>query len=257
MPILKELRAYLDVPREGPFGGQVRLKLLEAFDYEEAGIKLGTYGVITGAQNFIAGAVEKSEHAMEDFGFRFEEAVLITTDLGLETCWLGGTLTRGAFEQALDAGPNEVVPAVSPLGYARERRSMMDSMIRFMASSKKRKPFGELFFDECFGKSLTRECAGRYADVLEMVRLGPSASNRQPWRVVKDGGVNRFHFYQQRLRGYKKFSAVDLQSIDMGISMCHFELSARELELKGHWEFEAPRCGSLPERTSYIASWVE
>ncbi len=34
---------------------------------------------------------------------------------------------------------------------------------------------------------LSREEAREYAEVLEMVRIGPSASKKQPWRNVTDG----------------------------------------------------------------------
>jgi len=61
--------------------------------------------------------------------------------------------------------------------------------------------------------------AGRYLDPLEMLRLGPSASNRQPWRVVKEPGREIFHLYLRRSKGYDKLiKAVDLQRLDMGIS---------------------------------------
>ena len=33
----------------------------------------------------------------------------------------------------------------------------------------------------------------------------------------------------------------DLQRVDMGIAMCHFELAARERGLAGRWVVEQPR----------------
>ena len=68
------------------------------------------------------------------------------------------------------------------------------------------------------------------------VRQGPSASNKQPWRILKS--ADRFHLYLQRTRGYRNvFTRMaqvdDMQRIDMGIAMCHFELTARELGLSG------------------------
>ena len=38
-----------------------------------------------------------------DFGYVFEWLILRATDLGLATCWLGGTFKRGAFGQAVGA----------------------------------------------------------------------------------------------------------------------------------------------------------
>ncbi|MBU4444830.1 MAG: hypothetical protein L6422_01520 [Candidatus Marinimicrobia bacterium] len=51
------------------------------------------------------------------------------------------------------------------------------------------------------------------------------------------------------------FPAIDLQRVDIGIAMCHFELSARELQLSGHWQAVDPGIAH-PEGTEYILSWV-
>ena len=105
--------------------------------------------------------------------------------------------------------------------------------------------------------ALPTGAARRYADPLEMLRLGPSASNRQPWRLVKESGRDIFHLYLRRSRGYDKLiKAVDLQRIDMGIAMSHFELTARELGLGGRWQAVSPSVSPVPERTEYVQSWI-
>jgi hypothetical protein len=93
-----------------------------------------------------------------------------------------------------------------------------------------------------------------------MVRIGPSASNRQPWRILKDG--EQWHFYLQRSPGYRKrrtvklFATSDLQRVDMGIAMCHFELTARELGLDGYWEVNSKQITIEDSTVEYIASWL-
>ena len=47
----------------------------------------------------------------------------------------------------------------------------------------------------------------------------------------------------------------DLQRVDMGIAMCHFELAARERGLAGHWVVDDPRIEQPDENTEYTASW--
>jgi len=60
-----------------------------------------------------------------------------------------------------------------------------------------------------------------------MVRIAPSASNKQPWRIVKIEGA--WHFFLERTKGYgdgiifKLLKLADIQRLDMGIAMCHFE----------------------------------
>jgi len=250
------LRAAFADPPATPFRNRVRLMLLESFDEKKrGGEKLGTYGFIKGAQNFLVGLVHEGQHCMEDFGYVFEWAVLVATDLGLATCWVGGTLKRGAFASAVDAGPDEIVPAVSPVGESPGKRRVFDSTIRLLAGATKRKPWKELFYTGDFGDCLAGNDAGRFATALEMTRLAPSASNRQPWRVVKQRDTERYHFYLKRTPGYRNMTSVDLQHIDMGIAMCHFALCADELGLPGRWDFEQPDIGKLPKGTEYISSW--
>jgi hypothetical protein len=53
----------------------------------------------------------------------------------------------------------------------------------------------------------------------------------------------------------KSFRRIDLQKVDMGIAMCHFELSAKELGLKANWQQQGNRISSKDEE--YIMSWKE
>lgn len=72
--------------------------------------------------------------------------------------------------------------------------------------------FEELFFDGTFDLPLTREKAGVFAEPLDMVRLAPSAVNKQPWRVVV--ADNAAHFYLKRSKGFVHGSHLDMQKID-------------------------------------------
>lgn len=260
-PLSPETEAALlqaiDQPPPAPFGHPVSLHLLNPFaPNKETPQKLGTYGVIRGATRFLAGVVRNGERAIEDFGYLFEWAILVATDLGLGTCWLGGTFQRDAFGAALNLQEDEVIPAVSPVGYARQKRGIVDSVFRWAAGSKDRKPWNELFFQGDFTTPLRQQEAGPYAPLLEMVRLAPSASNRQPWRLVRDPDKERFHLFLQRTPGYQRLIAVDLQRIDMGIALCHFALTAQEAQLPGQWIHDASPLQQLPELTEYVATWT-
>jgi len=95
---------------------------------------------------------------------------------------------------------------------------------------------------------------------LEMVRIAPSASNRQPWRVIKVR--DRWHFYLQRTPGYRDnllsrlTTVADLQRMDMGIAMSHFEMTAIELELTGSWVIRDPQIELPDAHTEYTVSWI-
>ena len=244
----------------GPFGGKARYELVAAEEDDRKVLRqLGTYGFIKGATGFLVGATGDGEEKLEDFGWQMERLVLLATDLGLGTCWLGGTFTKSSFAQKISAQPNELIPAVVAAGYIAQRPRGLDRLIRRGARGDRRFGWEQLFFTERFGAALPRQAAGEYALPLEMVRLAPSASNKQPWRIVRQGG--RWHFYLQRTPGYREallnrlFTQADMQRIDMGIAMCHFELTARELGLEGEWEKRDLGLNVTDEFAEYTATW--
>jgi nitroreductase len=258
--VRRALAAFLETSGAGPLGGRARFALAAASADDSAALKgLGTYGFIDGAAGFIVGAIERAPKACEDYGYLMERAILQATDLGLGTCWLGGTFVKSGFARRIGLGEGEFMPAVAAVGYAREE-SLSRDRIRRMAGAESRLPASGLFFAGAFGVPLTPEAAGGYAGALDAVRWAPSASNRQPWRIVR--GAGGWHFYLARTKGYGKGSLVftvlrlaDLQRVDLGIAMCHFELVAREAGLAGGWAIDDPGLASLPPGVEYTATW--
>jgi nitroreductase len=221
--------------------------------------RLGTYGMIRGARTFLAGAVRSADRALEDFGYLLELLVLKATDLGLGTCWLGGTFNRSAFARAIGLRKGELIPAVTPVGLSAERRDLLEQVIRFGAGSARRRPWAALFFDGRWDAPLQAEEAGPYAEPLEALRLAPSASNRQPWRILRQERGGPFHLFLRRTPGYGLAAGSALQRLDMGIAMAHFDLAASEAGLRGAWtRLEEPAAPAgrpgLPG-TQYIATW--
>jgi nitroreductase len=249
---LQKIKEIISSLPAGPFGGKPRLQIVSAASSPREWKQLGTYGIIKNARMYIVGAITDARNAMEDYGYCKELFILKATELGLGTCWLGGTFSSSSFAKAINLQESELLPTVSPIGYPAERKSLAEKMMRGMVGADKRKPWSGLFFAGNFSQPITEEGAGIYAAALANLRLAPSASNKQPWRVLRDtAGV--FHFYLSRALGYNLLRGVSLQDIDMGIAMCHFELTARELGIQGEWlvDDNAPKSGSL----DYIVSW--
>lgn len=263
-PIPAELRTRLAefcaAQTGGPLGSPARFALLSATEEDRAALKgLGTYGFIKNPTAFIVGAVTRSRYDLEDFGYLMEQIVLHATALGLGTCWLGGSFTRSSFARALALREEELLPAVTATGLPSDTPRLVDRLIRRGAGSDRRLPWEQLFFAGNFETPLTRTLASDYAEALESVRLGPSASNRQPWRVLKREGV--WDFYLQHHPSYRAqmrmVTAVDLQRVDMGIAMNHFALSAEALGLQGSWLAQPPAVPLPNPHLEYIISWVE
>jgi nitroreductase len=256
----QELKAKLEDYAKninGPFDVKVRLEMIDELKSAEKGnVKIGTYGIIKGTKAYIAGVVENGDKNLEQLGYCLEKFVLYGTSLGLGTCWLGGTFKKSEFGKVVDLKENEILPIVSPIGYEAYKKSMVESIMRRAAGSDNRKTRNELFLNGNFETSLDKKSAGNYASALEMVRLAPSASNKQPWRIVKQD--NYCHFYLEPTKGYGKALGFNIQKIDMVIAMCHFEMTLVEAGIKGHWEYEYYRqFSATDENVEYIASWIE
>ena len=243
----------------GPFGNRPRFRLVAAAQVDahpDRDARLGTYGVVSGAPAWLVGAVPVAPDALHDFGYAFEGVVLAATALGLGTCWLGGTFSRGAAARAVELRDGELLPAISPIGKPARRPTVIDAAFRFGAGSDGRKPWRELFFDGEPGVPLDPAGAGDWSAILEAVRRAPSASNRQPWRFVRDGpGRLRLLFAENRAYN-RALDPVRIQEVDLGIAMRHLEAAVRATGRTGAWS----RPAGDGERTrgdwSYVATWT-
>lgn len=264
-PIAAEHRAALETftatKRRGPLGSVARFRLIAATPDDAGALRrLGTYGFIKGATGFFIGAVRKGPGDLEDYGYLLEEIVLQATALGLGTCWLGGTFTRSSFTSRFGVlDRDESIPAVVSTGYPGDDGT---ERIHAREHGDRRFPPDELFFDEEWAEPLwlgAAEASG-YGAALEAVRMAPSATNRQPWRIVRRGAD--WHFYLARTKGYGPGSAAfrllriaDLQRVDVGIAMYHFELVAREAGRRGSWRVADPGVVLPTDTIEYTATW--
>ena len=234
-----------------------RFVMVETKAASDKGHKLGTYGMIKGANSFIVGLPkanlpENSTNCM-DFGYALEHIILKATDLGLSTCWMVGTYNTEQFMKFAMAQADEQIGIVSPLGYGVEKQRAMEKVVRWMAKSSTRKSWEDLFFINDMQHPLTKDQAELYAIPLEMVRIAPSAVNYQPWRIIKH--QDRYDFYMTLIDYKYTGKGFDSRSNDMGIAMCHFQLAAQELGLSGYWHvLDAPPTPS-PEDAIYLSSW--
>lgn len=257
---IDELNHFIDQLPVGPFNSGARFRLLASQEVSNEELRhLGTYGFIQGATAFIVGATSESDNNLEDFGYLMEMIILFATGLGLGTCWLGGSFTRGTFAQKINSQIGEIIPAVSPVGEMISRSAAREGLLRKRINADQRLEWSRLFFQDDLSTPLSEQDAGIFLESLEMVRIGPSASNKQPWRVVKQG--ENFHFYLRRTKGYHEgilqrfLGVVDLQRIDMGIAMCHFQLTNENNGINGEFECDQPDIVIEDELTQYITTW--
>lgn len=231
---------------KNPYGLPIEFRLLDAAEHG-----LSSPVISGGAAFYIGGKMKRAEHMEEAFGHAFEQLILFAQSLELGTVWMGGTMDRSIFEKAMALTDGEVMPCVTPIGYAAGKMSIKEALMRKGIKADSRYPFGELFFSGSFSAPLTPEKAGRLALPLEMVRLAPSAVNKQPWRVIATDSAA--HFYLRKSKGFSGGSAGNMQKTDMGIALCHFELAAELAGLSPVFSLSDP--GIAAADMEYIASY--
>ena len=231
---------------ETPWGLPIDWRLLDA---KEHGL---TSPVITGTDCWLAGKIRRAPHAEEAFGYAFERVALHALARGVGTTCIAGTMNRPAFERAMDLAADEVMPCVTPLGYPAAKPSLRESMMRKAVKADSRLPFEELFFDGGFDRPLSPAKAGAPIEALELVRLAPSAVNRQPWRAVLCGDT--VWFYEKKSRGFVGADGWDMQKIDLGIALCHFACALEEQGRKARFLTEDPGL-PCPADTVFIAGF--
>jgi nitroreductase len=238
---------------KNPFGKKVRFHYLNQNDMQNQQ-KLGTYGVIQGAKQYLGTTIKQEPMALEALGYELEAVILFLTHLGLGTCWLGGTFNRKGFAKAMNIGEDELFPIITPYGYAADKKHIKEILMRKMIQADHRRDWNQLFFKNDFQTPLTEVEAGALAFPLEMVRLGPSASNKQPWRILlKD---NKCHFYEYKTPKYSDAFPYDIQSVDMGIAAAHFDFAVKEKGIKGRFDFAVEPKAASPDHMHHVFSWV-
>ena len=213
------LDKYNDI--SGPFGNSFNFVVTINNKINENGKKIGTYGLIKNVPVFIGGTANNTFESIVDFGFVLEYIILELTLLDYDTCWLGGTFSRKDYKR--DLRDDEIIPAITPVGHRANKRSIIDKAIRTGANSKNRLPVSEVFKYYNDDKPLTIDLDNPILHSLSLVRRGPSASNKQPWRVFID--KETAHFCLKRTPKYPSVSlGYDIQALDIGIALCHYEV---------------------------------
>ena len=213
------------VPQPMP-GEEARVTVVE----QATDGRIGTYGVIRGAQGFLALCYRPlSLLSAVNAGIIMEQIVIWLTQHEIASCWLGGTFSRGEAAGLAHLKSDEKMLAVVAYGIAAPNESMMSRVMKWAVKSKQRKPFDELF---------KVSAVSPFREALEMMRRAPSSLNKQPWRAVETSDGIDFYVTEN----------TDSNRLDLGIGLGNFTLAAPEGEFYQH--SEAPF-----KNYTYITSW--
>ena len=218
---------------------------LTSTDPNGSGKVTGTYGFIKNPQAFIAGTIPNNNKSIEDYGYLLEKIIVGLVQYNIGSCWLGGSFKREDFKETLNVQDGYIIPAVIPIGYPMEKRRNYEKAMRYFVKADNKKDWVGLFFADNFKTGLWRENLSSSVKNLqyafESVRLGPSASNKQPWRLLLNENEKKVHVYLNEDPGYSgnktKFS---MQRLDAGIALYHFDSVVGEYNFNGSWNHDNP-----------------
>ena len=142
---------------------------------------------------------------MEKIGYYGEKIILIATQMGLGTCWVGGTYSKKDCNCEIKV--NETLHCVITIGYPAEKKRGIEKLMKNLMSGK-RKPINDMH-------DVTNEPPEWFIKGMEAVQKAPSAVNKQP--VM-------FHLNQQNVTA--TVNGEHYQNIDLGIAKLHFEIGA-------------------------------
>ncbi|MDD4663951.1 MAG: nitroreductase family protein [Caldisericia bacterium] len=260
----KALEKYINTVGSGPFLSKMKFYLIDIVGMSPREIALlGLPREKYHANTYIVGTVLASEeYNLEDYGYIFEKIILYATSLQLGTSWLALRLNRNRLAELIGANDFEMIPCISPIGLPFDYlcQNYISTNYDVLIDSKNRKPKQHLFFESHFSNPIRSNDSNQYQYAMEMVRLAPSIGNKQPWRILYDTISGGYHFYLEHslhelyLPQYEQ--VIDLQRVDMGVAMFHFEATLQHFGLEGKWRIMDPNFPLPNKRTEYIATWT-
>lgn len=163
-----------------------------------------SYGLFVNVRSIILMKGKKEDKNLkEKIGYCGEELVLAITDLGLGTCWVGGTFDK----DELTVDDNEELACVVLVGKVAEV-SLKEKMMRSVTHRKVKKMEERVVSDQPLPQWVQ--------DGMEAVLLAPSAKNTQK-AIFK---------YENNVLSAQIAEDYSMDLIDLGIAKKHFEIGA-------------------------------
>lgn len=244
-----ELEKFIFENRKGINNEVIEFSIVEKEDPNNQ-LKIN-YGMIQGYKTFVLGASGANPESRLNYGYLMEKVVLKATEMGIGSCWVG-YFDQSYFKE-IKLNDGFEIPSILIVGYAKDKQSAGERLVRITVKAHKRHDWQNLFFNYQSKLPLNTNLISEYTDSLEMVRLAPSSGNTQPWRIFYDETIAEFHFFKKPIN--KRYEEMGLHDIDLGIAMAHFELTSISNELSGDWiKHNAESISSTPD-LHYIISW--
>jgi nitroreductase len=182
------------------------------------------------APHYIAAFSEAKGAYKVNIGYMLQQMDLYFSVNGLGSCWLG--IPQPA-KEVTDASNLEFIILMS-FGNPKE------PLYRADASAFKRKPLTEI--TNIKGAD----------ELLEPVRLAPSAVNLQNWYFT--GNKQAIHAYSAKAGFLRNIVGGSYYPVNVGIALCHLQLSAEHFGGRTKFAFDSSRDRNPPKNFEYTTT---
>ena len=182
------------------------------------------------APYYIAAFSETKDCHKVNIGYMLQQMDLYFSAIGLGSCWLG---IPQPTKEVTDSSNLEFIILMS-FGKSKE------TLYRTSVSEFKRQSLSEITDIESAD------------ELLEPVRLAPSAVNLQNWYFT--GNKNSIHAYSAKPNFLRSIVGGSYYPVNMGIALCHLQLAAEHYSGKSKFVFDRSEDKSTPKNLEYVAT---
>ncbi|MBP1743554.1 MAG: nitroreductase [Firmicutes bacterium] len=183
---------------------------------------------------------EPREGYLENAGFLLQQIDLFLSSKGYGSCYVGMALP------SKEARSMSELEYVIVLAFGRPA----EPLHRTEPSEFKRKPLPEIADLSELMEDI--DSFDAVTDIMDSVRLAPSATNGQPWYMVPDTG--RLDFYCVKLGFIKSIGYRKMNRIDMGAALCHCSLAAEHAGIPSEFIFDSEAQKRCPKDYYYTGT---
>ncbi len=212
--------------------------------------KVGYRGFMIDAPAYALLLSEKKDFYRENIGYIGEHFILKAESLKIDSCWLI-VEDSDLVKDILDIDSTREVVALIALGYDNNKTKMINipkiganesksKLARVEDNVSDRLAVEEIVYFKNWGQNADIDTLENRAllDAFHYAGLAPSAVNKQPWRFVLDDDIIVLTV---------KTDETDINKIDAGIIMLHFEVVADKTYVDIEWKLEkADRNFNIP-----------
>jgi nitroreductase len=182
------------------------------------------------APHYVAAFSEAKGAYKANIGYMLQQMDLYFSASGLGSCWLG---IPQPTKEVTDASNLEFIILMS-FGTPKE------PLYRADASEFKRKPLTEI------------SNIADATELLEPVRLAPSAVNLQNWYFI--GNKQVIHAYSAKAGFLRNIVGGSYYPVNVGIALCHLQLAAEHIGGKTSFTFDSLGDKNPPKGFDYVAT---